>query len=81
MDYCESNNQRKECVLIGLEGRGGAKRRLCLNPLDPKIKLKILICCPYTLPVEVVGRIEVVKISSKFILCDPVANINLQEEI
>ena len=26
------------------------------NPLNPKIKIKILICCPYSFPTEVVGR-------------------------
>ena len=27
-----------------------------LNPLIPKIKIWILICCPYSFPTEVVGR-------------------------
>ena len=27
-----------------------------INPLNPKIKIKILICCPYSFPTEVVGR-------------------------
>ena len=27
-----------------------------LNPLHPKIKIWILICCPYLFPTEVVGR-------------------------
>ena len=27
-----------------------------LNPLNPKIKIWILICCPYSFPTEVVGR-------------------------
>ena len=26
------------------------------NPLNPKIKSRILICCPYSFPTEVVGR-------------------------
>ena len=26
------------------------------NPLNPKIKIWILICCPYSFPTEVVGR-------------------------
>ena len=29
---------------------------LSLNPLNPKIKIWILICCPYSFPTEVVGR-------------------------
>ena len=43
-----------------------------LNPLHPKIKIGILICCPYSFPTEAVGRSF--KISSKFILCDQVRN-------
>ena len=27
-----------------------------VNPLNPKIKIWILICCPYSFPTEVVGR-------------------------
>ena len=27
-----------------------------LNPLNPKIKIGILICCPYSFTIEVVGR-------------------------
>ena len=27
-----------------------------VNPLNPKIKIFILICCPYSFPTEVVGR-------------------------
>ena len=27
-----------------------------INPLNPKIKIWILICCPYSFPTEVVGR-------------------------
>ena len=27
------------------------------NPLNPKIKIEILIYCPYTFSIEVVGRI------------------------
>ena len=26
------------------------------NPLNPKIKVRILICCLYSFPTEVVGR-------------------------
>ena len=26
------------------------------NPLNPKIKIKILLCCPYSFTTEVVGR-------------------------
>ena len=29
---------------------------LILNPLNPKIKIKILLCCPYLFTIEVVGR-------------------------
>ena len=36
------------------------------NPLDPKIKIWILICYPYSFEVD--------KISSKFILCDHLHN-------
>ena len=28
-----------------------------INPLNPKIKIEILIYCPYTFSIEVVGRI------------------------
>ena len=28
----------------------------CINPLNPKIKIKILICRPYSFTIEVVGR-------------------------
>ena len=31
-------------------------RRRRLNPLNPKIKIWILICCPYSFPTEVAGR-------------------------
>ena len=27
-----------------------------INPLNPKIKIEILIYCPYTFSIEVVGR-------------------------
>ena len=30
---------------------------LDLNPLNPNIKIQILICCPYMFSIEVVGRI------------------------
>ena len=30
--------------------------RMIFNPLNPKIKIWILICCPYSFPTEVVGR-------------------------
>ena len=29
----------------------------CLNPLNPSIKIQILICCPYMFSMEVVRRI------------------------
>ena len=28
-----------------------------INPLNPNIKIQILICCPYTFSIEEVGRI------------------------
>ena len=31
--------------------------RLLFNPLNPNIKIQILICYPYTFSIEVVGRI------------------------
>ena len=31
--------------------------KMVLNPLNPKIKIEILIYCPYTFSIEVVGRI------------------------
>ena len=43
-----------------------------LNPLNTKIKIWILICCPYSFPTGEVGEVD--KISSKFILCDHVHN-------
>ena len=30
---------------------------MLLNPLNPNIKIQILICYPYTFSIEVVGRI------------------------
>ena len=32
------------------------KERQSSNPLNPKIKIWILICCFYSFPTEVVGR-------------------------
>ena len=29
---------------------------LAVNPLNPKIKIGNLICCPYSFPTDVVGR-------------------------
>ena len=43
-----------------------------LNPLHPKIKIGILICCPIHFLSKQWGK--VFKISSKFILCDHVRN-------
>ena len=40
------------------------------NLLYPKIKIWILICCPYSFPTEVVGEVD--KVSSKAISCDHV---------
>ena len=45
-----------------------------VNPLNPKIKIWILICCPYSFPTEVVGEDD--KISSKVILRDHVRNFH-----
>ena len=45
---------------------------MALNPLSTKIKIKILICHPYSFTIEEVG--EVHKISSKYIVCDHVLN-------
>ena len=28
-----------------------------LNPLNPNIKIEILICCPYSFPIEVAGEV------------------------
>ena len=47
-------------------------RLMALNPLSPKIKIKILICHPYSFTIEEVGEVD--KISSKYILCDHVLN-------
>ena len=30
---------------------------VCFNPLNPNIKIQILVCYPYTFSIEVVGRI------------------------
>ena len=43
------------------------------NPLNPRIKIWILVRCPYSFPTDIVGR-EVDKTSSKFILCDHASN-------
>ena len=40
------------------------------NPLDPKIKIGILICCPDLIPTEVSGE----KLIISSILCDHVRN-------
>ena len=32
------------------------EQRVEFNPLNPKIKIWILICCSYSFPTEVVGR-------------------------
>ena len=59
-----------------------------LNPSHPEIKISILIFCPYLFPTEVGGEFD--KISSKFVLSDPVRDshdhsvlqsIDIQEEI
>ena len=43
-----------------------------VNPLNPNIKIQILICYPYTFSIEVV--VEFVEVSVIFILCDHVLN-------
>ena len=45
---------------------------MALNPLGPKIKIKILICHPYSFTIEEVGEVD--KISSKYILYHHVLN-------
>ena len=48
---CENYDLKKESASV--------KNLACLaggNRLDPKIKVWILICCPYSFPTEVVGR-------------------------
>ena len=46
-----------------------------INPLNPKIKIKILICCPYSFPTEVVGRSwQNIKQIGLFALSDRVAS-------
>ena len=48
-------NKERECrrKLLSQSGLG----ILLLNPLNPNIKIQILICYPYTFSMEVVGRI------------------------
>ena len=46
---------------------------MALNALSPKIKIKILICHPYSFTIEEVGEVDNL-ISSKYILCDHVLN-------
>ena len=48
----------------------GKHPKTIVNPLNPSIKIQILICCPYTFSIEVVGRIW--EVSIRFILCDHV---------
>ena len=43
-----------------------------INPLNPNIKIQILICYPYAFSIEVV--VEFVEVSVIFILCDHVLN-------
>ena len=50
----------------------GTSKNTSFNPLNPKIKLWIVICCSYSFLQKKWG--EVNKISSKFILCDHVCN-------
>ena len=33
------------------------RQDIFFNPLNPNIKIQILICCPYTFSIEEVGRI------------------------
>ena len=66
------------CVLKPRYTGGGPEQAILycfidrLNPLNPRNKIEILICCPYSFPIEVVG--EVGKTLSKFISCDHVLN-------
>ena len=47
---------------------------LNLNPLNPNIKIHILICYPYTFSIEVVTGKNLMKVSIRFILCDHILN-------
>ena len=48
-------------LLINPEKKNGCKRSHCwetdINPLNPNVKIEILICYLYTFSIEVVGRI------------------------
>ena len=46
---------------------------LNLNPLNPNIKIQILICYPYTFSIEVVGG-DFYEVSIRFFLCDHILN-------
>ena len=43
-----------EVCLVTCNGIGFVS--LLFNPLNPRIKIEILIFCPYSFPTEVVGR-------------------------
>ena len=58
-----------EVCLVTCNGIGFVS--LLFNPLNPRIKIEILNCCPYSFPTEVVGRSWY---DSKQILCDHVLN-------
>ena len=49
--------QKRWIVLSFLSTTGARWLRLAFNPLNPNIKILILICYPYSFPIEVVGRI------------------------
>ena len=51
------NLQKKMIEWNGEAISKGYKVANFLNPLNPKIKIEILIYCPYTFSIEVVGRI------------------------
>ena len=59
---------------VFLQKRESQFDQYVINPLIPKIKMQILLSCPHTFHIEVVGRIERVNISREFILSDYIRN-------
>ena len=47
---------RAPCSALLLQSGTGLLHAVLINPLNPKIKIGILICCPYSFRTEVVGR-------------------------
>ena len=45
------------CRVDNLYSRPLSSLLLCFNPLNPNIKIQILICYPYSFPTEVMWRI------------------------